>query len=163
MLKRIIRSRIIVIYYLLFNWLGVFFMPIYEYECQQCNHTMEAIQKMSESPLTLCPNCSQNTLIRLVSPAGFQLKGSGWYVTDFRDKNKPKETTSESSDPKGSSDAAEPSTQTADKASTVSSDTKSEKKAKDAASSADAGTAARDSIKDQKRHQSNAKKEGPSC
>ena len=61
-------------------------MPIYEYECTGCHHTFDVIQKISDTPLTLCPHCSMNTAVRLVSAAGFQLKGTGWYATDFKDK-----------------------------------------------------------------------------
>src|SRR5690242_4652823 len=63
-------------------------MPIYEYQCGACGHRLEAIQKMTETPLTDCPICHKNTLQKLVSAAGFQLKGTGWYATDFRDKGK---------------------------------------------------------------------------
>jgi putative FmdB family regulatory protein len=69
---------------------GKFNMPIYEYQCTACNHALEAMQKISDAPLRKCPACGKNKLTKLVSAAGFQLKGSGWYVTDF--KNKPKET-----------------------------------------------------------------------
>lgn len=61
-------------------------MPIYEYRCDKCGHELEAIQKMSADPLTECPACGEAALRKLVSAAGFHLKGSGWYVTDFRDK-----------------------------------------------------------------------------
>jgi putative FmdB family regulatory protein len=59
-------------------------MPIYEYRCSACGHELEAIQKFSDAPLITCPSCSRDTLAKLVSAAGFQLKGSGWYVTDFK-------------------------------------------------------------------------------
>ena len=59
-------------------------MPIYEYRCSACGHELEALQKLSEAPLTVCPSCGQSELRKQVSAAGFQLKGSGWYVTDFR-------------------------------------------------------------------------------
>jgi putative FmdB family regulatory protein len=76
-------------------------MPIYEYQCQKCGHKLEAIQKMTEAALTDCPVCHTPSLQKLVSAAGFQLKGTGWYVTDFRDKGKKdtaksKETTTNS-------------------------------------------------------------------
>lgn len=64
-------------------------MPIYEYQCQQCGHNTELLQKISDEPATQCPSCHQPSLKKMVSAAGFQLKGTGWYVTDFRDKNKP--------------------------------------------------------------------------
>ncbi|HEV2220525.1 MAG TPA: zinc ribbon domain-containing protein [Casimicrobiaceae bacterium] len=59
-------------------------MPIYEYRCASCGHELEALQKLSDAPLTECPACHKPELQKLVSAAGFQLKGSGWYVTDFR-------------------------------------------------------------------------------
>ena len=59
-------------------------MPIYEYRCTACKHQLEAIQKFSDAPLVVCPKCGHETLTKLVSAAGFQLKGSGWYQTDFR-------------------------------------------------------------------------------
>lgn len=75
-------------------------MPIYEYQCSACHHQFDEMQKMSDPAITLCPKCQQETAVRLVSAAGFQLKGTGWYVTDFKDKGKPKpatETTSSDS------------------------------------------------------------------
>lgn len=61
-------------------------MPIYEYECTSCHHHVDLLQKINEPPVTLCPNCSEDTLIKLISAAGFQLKGTGWYETDFKNK-----------------------------------------------------------------------------
>jgi putative FmdB family regulatory protein len=61
-------------------------MPIYEYRCEACGHQEEFLQKVSEPPLTQCPACGKPSLQKLLSAAGFQLKGSGWYVTDFRNK-----------------------------------------------------------------------------
>lgn len=59
-------------------------MPIYEYQCEQCNHQFEAIQNLSEKPLKKCPECGKLKLTKLISAAGFRLKGSGWYETDFK-------------------------------------------------------------------------------
>ncbi len=59
-------------------------MPIYEYQCQHCEHKMEAIQKISDAPLKDCPECKQKTLRKLVSAAAFKLTGTGWYETDFK-------------------------------------------------------------------------------
>jgi len=59
-------------------------MPIYEYECKACGHEMKQLQKMSDAPLTDCPACSKKELTKLISAAGFRLKGSGWYETDFK-------------------------------------------------------------------------------
>ena len=61
-------------------------MPIYEYQCKSCGHNHEALQKMSDQPLVLCPVCSEPELIKKISSAGFRLKGSGWYETDFKGK-----------------------------------------------------------------------------
>ena len=63
-------------------------MPIYEYRCEACGHEMEALQKMSDDALVLCPNCSEPTLKKLLSATGFRLKGGGWYETDFKSRNK---------------------------------------------------------------------------
>ena len=62
-------------------------MPIYEYRCQSCNHELEALQKLSDPELTDCPACNQPHLQKLISAAGFRLKGSGWYETDFKKGN----------------------------------------------------------------------------
>jgi len=59
-------------------------MPIYEYSCEHCGHTLEVLQKISDAPLTCCPHCDTDNLHKLVSAAGFRLKGSGWYETDFK-------------------------------------------------------------------------------
>ena len=64
-------------------------MPIYEYRCSACGHELEALQKLSEPPLVDCPACHADALVKKVSAAGFQLKGSGWYATDFRNGSKP--------------------------------------------------------------------------
>ena len=63
-------------------------MPIYEYRCEACGHELEALQKMSDAPLVDCPACSQATLKKALSAAGFRLKGSGWYETDFKSGKK---------------------------------------------------------------------------
>jgi putative FmdB family regulatory protein len=59
-------------------------MPIYEYECGSCGHQLEKLQRMSDDPLKDCPDCGEAGLQRLVSAAGFRLKGGGWYETDFK-------------------------------------------------------------------------------
>ena len=59
-------------------------MPIYEYCCSVCGHELESLQKFSDAPLATCPSCHADTLVKKVSAAGFQLKGSGWYATDFK-------------------------------------------------------------------------------
>lgn len=59
-------------------------MPLYEYRCQACGNEIEVLQKISDAPRTECPSCGQPALVKKVTAAGFQLKGTGWYVTDFR-------------------------------------------------------------------------------
>jgi len=63
-------------------------MPIYEYQCKDCNHRLEAIQKFSDAPLTECPVCHQAGLDKQMSAPSFRLKGGGWYETDFKTGNK---------------------------------------------------------------------------
>ena len=63
-------------------------MPIYEYECEACGHHYDILQKASDPLLTICPECSQPSLKKLISAAGFRLSGSGWYETDFKSDNK---------------------------------------------------------------------------
>lgn len=75
-------------------------MPFYEYRCQACGHELEAMQKMSDAPLTECPACGKPELRKQVSAAGFRLSGGGWYETDFKGGNK--KNLAESSQPSGS-------------------------------------------------------------
>tara|TARA_Y100000385_G_scaffold51983_1_gene49037 strand:- start:206 stop:499 length:294 start_codon:yes stop_codon:yes gene_type:complete len=63
-------------------------MPIYDYKCSECEYEIEIIQKFSDEPRTLCPNCNKNTLLKMVSAPSFRLKGGGWYETDFKTGNK---------------------------------------------------------------------------
>ncbi|NMM10688.1 MAG: zinc ribbon domain-containing protein [Polaromonas sp.] len=62
-------------------------MPIYAYKCESCGYAKDTLQKMSDAPLTVCPQCGKPSFKKQVTAAGFQLKGSGWYVTDFRGGN----------------------------------------------------------------------------
>jgi len=61
-------------------------MPIYEYRCAACGHQQEFLQKASDAPLTVCTKCGKESFSKMVTAAGFQLKGSGWYATDFKGK-----------------------------------------------------------------------------
>lgn len=63
-------------------------MPIYEYRCSSCSHELESLQKFSDPLLTLCPSCGTEALVKKISAAGFQLKGTGWYATDFKGGSK---------------------------------------------------------------------------
>lgn len=70
-------------------------MPLYEYRCTHCSNHAELLQKFSDAPAKTCPHCHKDGLVKQISVVGFQLKGSGWYATDFKDK-KPTQTTSHS-------------------------------------------------------------------
>ena len=67
-------------------------MPIYAYKCATCGHAKDVLQKLSDDPLTVCPACGAAAFSKQVTAAGFQLKGSGWYATDFRNGSKPAPT-----------------------------------------------------------------------
>lgn len=79
-------------------------MPFYEYECQACGKYLETLQKISEPPLTDCPDCGKPELKKLVSASGFRLKGSGWYETDFKGKNRKKNLADGAAAEKGGGD-----------------------------------------------------------
>ncbi|MDD3883693.1 MAG: zinc ribbon domain-containing protein [Gallionella sp.] len=64
------------------------FMPIYAYACSSCGTQQDVLQKLSDAPLTVCPECGKETFTKQLTAAGFQLKGSGYYATDFKDKPK---------------------------------------------------------------------------
>ena len=64
-------------------------MPIYAYKCESCGFAKDVLQKMSDAPLDVCPSCSQATFKKQLTAAGFQLKGSGWYATDFKGAGTP--------------------------------------------------------------------------
>lgn len=64
-------------------------MPIYAYKCGSCGHAKDVLQKVSDEPLTACPACGAQAFSKQITAAGFQLKGSGWYATDFRNGSAP--------------------------------------------------------------------------
>jgi putative FmdB family regulatory protein len=101
-------------------------MPIYAYRCESCGFEKDVLQKMSDAPLTQCPQCEKDSFRKQVTAAGFQLKGSGWYVTDFR----------------GGSKGASGSNASTNDAATASSESKSEAKAETKSDSASAPPAA---------------------
>ena len=84
-------------------------MPIYEYQCDLCEHKLQILQKISEEPLKECPECNETALKKLISAASFRLKGGGWYETDFKtgDKKQLAESDSVSTD-KVADDSLEP-------------------------------------------------------
>jgi putative FmdB family regulatory protein len=118
-----------------------FVVPIYAYKCSSCGHAEDTLQKLSAAPLTICPACQQETYVKQVTAAGFQLKGSGWYVTDFRNNGGSAgatgSATAKTAVSGGSSDGAASSTATDSSASKDSSSSDSASKSeKSGASSA---------------------------
>jgi putative FmdB family regulatory protein len=62
-------------------------MPLYEYHCESCGHRFEVIQKFSDDPVSVCPNCGKGPVVKLLSSPAIQFKGSGWYITDYARKD----------------------------------------------------------------------------
>lgn len=87
-------------------------MPLYEYKCGACGQFCEQLEKVSDPPSTICPHCQKPDLQRQLSAAAFHLKGSGWYVTDFRDKQDKKPDNKQSSDSKAAKDSSSAETKT---------------------------------------------------
>ncbi|MPS29817.1 FmdB family zinc ribbon protein [Pigmentiphaga sp.] len=81
-------------------------MPIYAYKCSACGHQQDVLQKLSDAPLTDCPACGQAAFSKQLTAAGFQLKGSGWYVTDFRNNSGGKSAGSTASSSDSSTEGA---------------------------------------------------------
>jgi putative FmdB family regulatory protein len=103
-------------------------MPIYEYRCGACGHQQEFLQKVSDPPRTECPKCGKPSLSKLLSAAGFQLKGSGWYATDFKNSGKKpaaKADAAKGDASKGEATKADASKAEASKGDTAKSETKS--------------------------------------
>ena len=110
-------------------------MPIYEYECSACRHGFESIQKVSEAPLTECPQCGEPQLRKKISAVAFRLKGSGWYETDFKSGAK-KNLHGEPSRSGTSDDSADTA-----KSASKSNDTSGNGTSKTASSNGDSGSA----------------------
>jgi putative FmdB family regulatory protein len=83
-------------------------VPIYEYQCESCGHNLEALQKLSDAPLTECPECHKSSLKKQISAAGFRLSGGGWYETDFK-SGKKKNLAGDSASSSSTSSSAAPS------------------------------------------------------
>lgn len=108
-------------------------MPIYEYQCKSCGHELETIQKLTDDPLKECPACGDLELTKLISAAGFRLKGSGWYETDFKgQKDKKKNLAGAESSSEGKSDG----TSTPGTSESPKTESKSESKSSSASSEA---------------------------
>ena len=105
-------------------------MPIYEYLCEKCGHQFDELQKISDKPLKKCPECGRNSLTKLVSAAGFRLKGGGWYETDFKSGNKKNLAQSDGSSSKDSDSSAKSSSGGSDSGSSSASGSSSSSKKK---------------------------------
>lgn len=81
-------------------------MPIYAYRCDECGFAKDVLQKIADPVLTVCPSCGKSSFKKQVTAAGFQLKGSGWYVTDFRGGNAPATGTAPAADGGAASSAS---------------------------------------------------------
>ena len=93
-------------------------MPIYEYRCEACGHEVDALQKISDAPLTDCTSCGESRLKRLISAPSFRLKGAGWYETDFKSDKDRKRNLAESGDGGGDkSDKSDKKKESGDKSS----------------------------------------------
>jgi len=105
-------------------------MPIYEYKCAACGHQEEHLQKVSEKPLSKCPSCGKKKYRKQLSAAGFQLKGSGWYATDFKSSGKNPDEKKADTKPEAKTEAtSEAKTEKADKKAEKKSESKPESKA----------------------------------
>jgi putative FmdB family regulatory protein len=115
-------------------------MPIYEYRCSSCGHQQEFLQKVSDKPITVCTQCGKETFSKMLTAAGFQLKGSGWYATDFKNTGRAPAKTGDakSSDSKPTESKSTDSTSTESK----STDSKSPESKPAAESKSDAPKAA---------------------
>lgn len=103
-------------------------MPIYEYECSRCGHRLEALQKISDAPLSECPACHEAALTKLISASNFRLKGAGWYETDFKKDGRKQLAETDSADKSGKADAGAGGKDTAGSGAGEKTDNKAEKK-----------------------------------
>lgn len=117
-------------------------MPIYAYRCGSCGHAKDVLQKLSDAALTVCPACGAATFAKQLTAAGFQLKGSGWYATDFKGGNSNKKADADGKTDAGSTDAAKPDSGKSDPSKTESAksgDTAAPAKAGETAATAKSG------------------------
>ncbi len=97
-------------------------MPIYAYRCASCGHAQDVLQRISDDVLTVCPACGAASFVKQLTAAGFQLKGSGWYVTDFRGGNTGAKEAATEGAADGAKDAAQGGAADAAKAGTAAGD-----------------------------------------
>ena len=102
-------------------------MPIYAYRCASCGHAKDVLQKLSDAPLSVCPACGAAAFAKQVTAAGFQLKGSGWYATDFKGGNSTKKPDGDGNTDSASTDASKNDTGKTEAGKTDSSKTDSTK------------------------------------
>ncbi len=88
-------------------------MPIYAYKCSSCGHAQDVLQKISDEPLTVCTACGAATFVKQLTAAGFQLKGNGWYVTDFKNGSSGKKESGTGEKKDGGTAESQPSSQPA--------------------------------------------------
>jgi putative FmdB family regulatory protein len=106
-------------------------MPFYEYQCKNCGHDLEAMQKVNDPPLKKCPHCGKSQLQRLMSAPVFRLKGSGWYETDFKGDSDNKKNLADKPDPVAAKDAVKDTTKDSGKDAAKDSAKESDGKGKD--------------------------------
>lgn len=104
-------------------------MPFYEYQCRQCGHELEVLQKISDKPLRQCPECGKAALTKLVSAPIFRLKGGGWYETDFKSEQDKKRNLAGDPEPKAESKSDDKAGDNVDKKADAKTDTKADTKA----------------------------------
>ncbi len=121
-------------------------MPIYAYRCSSCGHAKDVLQKLSDAALTVCPACGAPTFAKQVTAAGFQLKGSGWYATDFKGGNSTKKPEGDGKTDNAATDASKNDagkTEAGKTESSKSDSSKSDSSKTDSAKSGESGTAAK--------------------
>jgi putative FmdB family regulatory protein len=116
-------------------------MPIYAYRCSSCGHAKDVLQKLSDAALTVCPACGAPTFAKQVTAAGFQLKGSGWYATDFKGGNSTKKPEGDGKTDNAATDASKNDAGKTEAGKTESG--KSDSSKTDSAKSGESGTAAK--------------------
>jgi putative FmdB family regulatory protein len=115
-------------------------MPIYAYRCAACGAEKDVLQKISDEALTVCPVCAAESFHRVLTAPAFQLKGSGWYVTDFRDGNKAKQAATASGNGAGAAKTGDAASSKSDAAKTDAGRSEGSAKSGDSPSSGSAGT-----------------------